>query len=161
MDVDGHPLYLKGQTRLDMAMEHVALLFLVNNQNVVPHNPFSFRKYGCYINIKVCASICFVKYIHNYIYKGHNCLIMLFGHEPNEVVQYFDVQYVTAPKATWCLLIMEMNEEQPNVICLALHLLGMDKVVFNANDGMTLNLQKVEHGMTTTFFFEMCYRCKY
>jgi hypothetical protein len=85
MDVDEHPLYLKGQTRLDMAMEHVALLFLVNNQNVVPHNPFSFRKYGCYINIKVCASICFVKYIHNYIYKGHNCLIMQFGHEPNEV----------------------------------------------------------------------------
>jgi hypothetical protein len=85
---------------------------------------------------------------------------MQFGHEPNEVEQYFDAQYVIAPKATWCLLIMEMNEEQPNVICLAFHLLRMDKMVFNANDRMTLD-QKMEHGMTTTYFSKMCYRCKY
>jgi hypothetical protein len=79
-----------------MAMEHIVLLFLVNNQNVMPYNPFSFRKYGCHINIKVCASICFVKYIHKYIYKGHNCLTMQFDHEPNEVEQYFDWR---APKS--------------------------------------------------------------
>jgi hypothetical protein len=47
---------------------------------------------------------------------------------------------------------MEMNEEQPNVICFALHLLGMDKMDFDANDVTTSNLQKVKNGMTTTYF---------
>jgi hypothetical protein len=60
--------------------------------NDVAYNPFLFRKYGCCINIKVCTSIHVVKYIHNYIYWGHDHTTMQFGCEPNEVEQYLDVQ---------------------------------------------------------------------
>jgi hypothetical protein len=77
----------------------------------VLYNPFLFRKYGCHKNIKVCASIRAVKYIHKYIYKGHDCTIMQFGHEPNEVEQYLDARYVNALEVAWHLFTMEMHEE--------------------------------------------------
>ncbi len=38
----------------------------------------------------ICASICAIKYIHKYIYKGHDCTTMQFGCQPNEVEQYLD-----------------------------------------------------------------------
>ncbi len=60
------------------------------------YNPFLFRKYGCHINIKVHASIHALKYIHKYIYKGHDFTIMQIGCEPNEVEQYLHARYVNA-----------------------------------------------------------------
>ncbi len=75
------------------------------------YNPILFRKYGCHINIKVRASIHAIKYIHKYIYKGHDCTIMQFGCEPNEVEQYLDAQYVSALEVAWYLFTMEMHEE--------------------------------------------------
>jgi hypothetical protein len=43
-----------------------------NNQSVVSHNLYLLAKYNCHINVKICASVKAVKYIHKYIYKGPN-----------------------------------------------------------------------------------------
>jgi hypothetical protein len=52
---------------------------------------------------------------------------------------------------------MEMHEEQPNVICLALDLPGMHRLVFNGNDDATSILQIVEHESTTLIaYFARC-----
>lgn len=50
-----------------------------------------------------------------------------------------------------------MHEEQPNVICLALHLPWMHRVVFNPNDDVVDVLPRVKHERTMLIgFFARC-----
>src|SRR5271154_5820754 len=43
-----------------------------DNRHVVPYNPYLSAKFNCHINVEICASVEAVKYIHKYIYKGHD-----------------------------------------------------------------------------------------
>lgn len=76
MDVDGYLQYhRKNDRRTFNVGNHV-----VKNQDV-PYNPSLNRKYNCYINIKVYASICSLKYIHKYNYKRHDCTTIKIRNE--------------------------------------------------------------------------------
>jgi hypothetical protein len=66
-----------------------------------------------------------LKYIHKYIYKGHDMATMTIGEEQDEIKQYLDTQYIGASEAVRRLLKMNMHGEDPNVVCLYLHLPGM------------------------------------
>ena len=106
---------------------------VVDNRDIVPYNPYLSRKYNCHINVEVCASIRAVKYIHKYIYKGHDRTTIQFGREPDEIKRYVDARYIGAPEAAWRLFGHSMHEEILNVVRLALHLPGMHRVVYVLN----------------------------
>jgi hypothetical protein len=59
------------------------------NHDVVPYNPFLSAKYDCHINVEVCISVKAIKYIHKYIYKGHDCTTLEFTGD-DEIKQYLD-----------------------------------------------------------------------
>ena len=42
----------------------------LDNRRVVPHNPRLLLKYQCHINVEVVASICAIKYVYKYVFKG-------------------------------------------------------------------------------------------
>jgi len=110
-----------------------------------------------HINIEVHVAIHVIIYVQKYIYKGHDYTTMQFGCEPNEVEQYLDAQYVSALEMAWHLFAMEMHEEQPNVVRLALHLSKMHRMVLNANDDAMSILQKTKCESTTlTTYFVIC-----
>ena len=44
----------------------------LDNKWVVPYNPYLLTKYDCHINVEICNSVSSVKYLHKYIYKGHD-----------------------------------------------------------------------------------------
>ena len=44
----------------------------MDNQWVVPYNPYLLRTFNCHINVEACGSIKSVKYLFKYIYKGHD-----------------------------------------------------------------------------------------
>ena len=44
-----------------------------DSRNAAPFNAYFFKKYNCRINVEKVGSILAVKYLYNYIYKGHNC----------------------------------------------------------------------------------------
>jgi len=85
IDVDAYPLYRR---KNNIGCGYEAHSILINNWDVVRYNLYLSQKYCCHINIDICASIHAVKYIHKYIYKGHNHTTMHFGCEPNKVDQY-------------------------------------------------------------------------
>jgi len=70
---DGYPQYARpnnGRTftkRLSQSHTHV-----FTNHDVVPYNPYLLAKYDCHINVEISASVKAVKYIHKYVYKGHD-----------------------------------------------------------------------------------------
>jgi hypothetical protein len=43
----------------------------LDNRWVVPYNPYLLTKFDSHINVKICSTIKAVKYLYEYIYKGH------------------------------------------------------------------------------------------
>jgi hypothetical protein len=80
-----------------------------DNRHVVPYNPYLSGKYKCHINVEICASIEAIKYIHKYIYKGHDRTTIEISAAQNgdnpaardEVKEYVDSRYVSAVEACW------------------------------------------------------------
>ena len=107
LEANGYPQYRRRED--DQEFEKNGHLF--TNRHVVPYNPDLSCKYECHINIEICASIWAVKYIHKYIYKGHDRATMRFGEETNKIQQYLDAWYIGASKTIRHVLEMPMHEE--------------------------------------------------
>ncbi|GBM30630.1 hypothetical protein AVEN_18321-1 [Araneus ventricosus] len=99
MNVSGYPLYRRrpGDTAFVRGRE-------IDNRFVVAYNPYLLLKYNAHINIEVCTSLRAVKYIYKYIYKGFDCanIVLTAGQvQYNEIANYIDARYVSAPEAMW------------------------------------------------------------
>jgi len=103
-------------------------------------------RYQCHINVKVCSSITTVKYLYNYVYKGHDRALVVVQLEArallvtaphaaaggadgnnvpaarDEVQNYLDGRYVSASKACHRLFAFDLHDMHPNVFRLAVHL---------------------------------------
>jgi hypothetical protein len=153
LEADGYPLY----RRREDGREFEKNGHLFTNRLVVPYNPDLSRKYECHINIEICALVRAVKYIHKYIYKGHDRATMRFGEETDEIQQYLDARYIGASEAIRHLLEMPMHEEKPNVVCLAVHLLEMHQVLYNPQEDFNVILERGQNQRTMlTAYFNMC-----
>ncbi|PIA36722.1 hypothetical protein AQUCO_03300139v1, partial [Aquilegia coerulea] len=128
---------------------------LVDNKDVVPYNPHLSEMFDCHINVEICASVRAVKYIHKYIYKGHDRTTMVVGAEDDEIQQYLDARYVDPTEAAWRLYGFRIHEELPCVTRLALHLKGMHVCVFNPNDTQEQVKEKAENQKSSlTAYFD-------
>jgi hypothetical protein len=67
-------------------------------------------------NLECCISVQSFKYIHKYVYKGHDQTTMAIGEKKDEIQQYIDARYVSTSEAVWRLLHYDMHEETPNVV---------------------------------------------
>ena len=117
-------------------------LRLIDNRFVVPYNKFLTMRYNCHINAEACQSVHAIKYIFKYIYKGYDCAKVVFqeGHDNiihDEIKQYLDARYVSAPEAMWRLLENSMHERSHAVIRLAIHLPDEQLVYFQEGDEET------------------------
>jgi hypothetical protein len=100
------------------------------NRDVIPYNPFLSAKYDCHINVEVCISVKAIKYIHKYIYKGHDRTTLEFSGE-DEIKQYLDARYISACECCWRLFEFNLHCEEPNVIRLPVHLPDQQLTYYN------------------------------
>jgi hypothetical protein len=123
---------------------------------VVPYNPYLSAKYNCHINVEVCASISAIKYIQEYIYKGHDhATIKLSGGVQDEIKEYLDANYVSAIEACWHVFEFNMHAESPSVYHLPVHLQDQHMVYFNAEDELdSVMEQETTKKTALTAFFE-------
>jgi hypothetical protein len=105
--------------------------YYVDNRWVVCHNKYLIWKYRCHINVKSIASVKAVKYIYKYVYKGHDRTTMQFGTAHNEIKHYLDACYVSSCEATWRLFFFEVQDHEPSVCRLAVHLPQQQSVMLN------------------------------
>lgn len=109
----------------------------IHNGRIVPYNPYLLLKYNCHINVEVCASVQSVKYLFKYVYKGHDCANINIKDSnvlsQDEIQTHLDSRYVSAPEAAWRLFGNDMHAQSHSVERLAVHLPGMQYVVFNPN----------------------------
>ena len=124
MDQDGYPIY----RRRNNGRVYTVKGQDVDNRDVVPYNAYLSKMFNCHINVEVCAGIRCVKYIHKYIYKGHDRTTMVLG-GVNEIQQYIDSRYIDRR-----ILDHNLQKEFPSIVRLTLHLPGMHHVVFNETE---------------------------
>ncbi|KAG5584668.1 hypothetical protein H5410_045102 [Solanum commersonii] len=101
----------------------------MNNQWVVPYNPYLLMRYNCHIKVEVCSGVKAIKYLYKYIYiyKGHNkCAIYIKSDNGEKVVDeiktFQDARWVSPPEALWRIYEFNLTEMQLAVINLQLHL---------------------------------------
>jgi hypothetical protein len=85
--------------------------FTYTNEWVVPYCAWLSLKYGCHINVEVTFSIRSIKYIHKYIYKGHDRTTMEFYTCENEVKQYLDARYISAHEGIYRIWEHELHKQ--------------------------------------------------
>jgi hypothetical protein len=85
---NGYPKY----SRPNNGRTFVKNDFEYDNRDVVPYNAYLTAKYNCHINVEICAAVEAVKYIHKYIYKGHDrtTLEISGDQQRDEIKEYLD-----------------------------------------------------------------------
>ena len=107
--------------------------YQVDNRWVVCHSKYLIWKYRCHINVESIFSVKAVKYTYKYVYKGHDCTTMQFGTAHNGIKQYLDARYVSSCEANWCLYFFEVQDHQPSVLHLTVHLPQQQPVVIHSD----------------------------
>ncbi|KAK4394704.1 hypothetical protein Sango_1624700 [Sesamum angolense] len=155
---DGYPIYKRRRNGLTVQVRNAQL----NNQWVVPYNPYLLLRYNCHINVEICSGVTAVKYLYKYIYKGHDKIAIHISpiddeNLVDEIKQFQDARWVSAQEAMWRIFEFNLNETDPAVINLQLHLPNQQSVTYWANQRLD-NILRWDHVSKTmlTEYFSMC-----
>ncbi|XP_028108813.1 uncharacterized protein LOC114307620 [Camellia sinensis] len=98
---------------------------MLNNKWVVPYNPYLLAKFDCHINVEICSTIKAVNYL-----------------------------WISSPKAMWRIYKFPLNQINPVVISLQLHLEDCQIVSFRKTDDLRslANDEFLSRTMLTEFF---------
>jgi hypothetical protein len=100
-------------------------------------------RYNCHINVEICSSIEAVKYIHKYIYKGHDrTTLEILDQNRDKIKEYLDAHYIGSVEACWHINGFSMHAKSPNVYRLPVHLPDEQMVYFNAEDDINEVLER-------------------
>lgn len=130
---NGYPLYRR---RIDITT--LVRGVTMDNRYVIPYSPFLLLKYDAHINVEICTSLRAVKYIYKYIFKGFDCAniaISSVGQQElriNEISNFIDARYVSAPEAMWRLLESPTHDRSHTVMRLPVHLPNQQRIYFEA-----------------------------
>jgi hypothetical protein len=137
---DSYPTYARPDNDVTVTRRHPhggpGATVQLGNQWVVPYNPAFLLKYDCHINVEVCSSIKAIKYMHKYVYKGHDRAHAAFGVDGaaapprNEPQEFQDGRFISASEAAYRCLKLDMHGMYPAVNRLAVHLPDEQHVTF-------------------------------
>lgn len=108
----------------------------IDNQWIVPYNPYLLLKYNCHINIEITSSLKSIKYLFKYLHKGLdmarlNIKIIDNVQIYNEFDHFIDCRYLSAGEAIWKLYDFPMFYQSHTVYALPVHLENYQNVIFN------------------------------
>ena len=128
---NGYPDY----KRSDLGCTIEKASFTFDNRHVVPYNAHLLMQFQSHINVETCASIKAAKYIHKYIYKGHDRATLEMT-AVDEVKCYLDARYISSVEVAWHILEFGMHLEWPSVYHLPVHLPNHQMVVYDPVDNV-------------------------
>ncbi|XP_021746885.1 uncharacterized protein LOC110712740 [Chenopodium quinoa] len=118
---DGYPIYQRRDTGEQVKIRNTYL----DNQWVIPYNPYLSSLFDCHLNVEVCSTIKAVKYLYTYVYKGHDKVS--FNIVPgesdcvDEIKQFQSGRWVSPCEAAWRIFSFDLFEMHPPVLPLQVH----------------------------------------
>jgi len=134
-NVDGYPLYRRRDNGQTISKRVNGEYVDVTNQFIVPYNPFLLLYFRAHINVEICSSVRSIKYVHKYVYKGHDCCNMEMAAENDtldhdEINVFLNARYVGPSEAAWRLFAYPMHDQSHSVVRLPVHLPDSQNVYF-------------------------------
>ena len=145
-----YPIYRRRMNDRFVTRNRVEL----HNGFVVPYSPYLCRRYNAHINVEVSGSVHVFKYIYKYIYKGPDRATVELAQRSNEVKEYRDSRYVSAPEACWRIFNLKMHDRYPAVVRLQIHLPGQQMVRFREDEHLNDIVERgeMQNTMLLAFF---------
>ena len=133
----------------------------VDNRWVVPYNPYLLLKFNAHINVEICSTVSAVKYLYEYVYKGHDRVIIEFkaGGENvdtaevksvNEISEYLEVGMCLLLRRVIAFLRMSSMPICHTCYRLALHTKDRQPVYFSEQDDLEDVLSRPVKNTTLT-----------
>ena len=122
---------------------------MIENQWVVPFDPFLLQSLKSHVNVEICSSIKAIKYVLKYIQKGSDQAIFELQQserdkiqqnqpERDEIKNYQSVRYFGASQAAWRILQFPIQERHPTVLPLPVHLQNGQRVYFTEENAQNV-----------------------
>lgn len=109
---DGYPIYRR-QSSDEGGFTTEINGISVDNQWVVPCNPFLSAVFDAHINVEACHSVESIKYICKYITKGSDLAVVQL--QKNEIDRYVQGRYISTGEAVWRIFGFSIHEHYPTV----------------------------------------------
>ncbi|XP_027171825.1 uncharacterized protein LOC113771446 [Coffea eugenioides] len=135
--------------------------FTLDNRWVVPYNPYLLALFDCHINVEICSTLKLVKYLYKYVFKGHDQVsfkIISCGSadDIDEIKDFQKGRWVSPPEAFWRIYEFRLNEMNPAIYTLQVHLPDQQFVSFDKGSDLLQLLGKIDFSKTMlTQFFHM------
>jgi hypothetical protein len=138
-NVDGYPRYRRRDNGRAISKRINGEFVDVTNQFIVPYNPFLLLYFQAHINVEICSSVRSIKYIHKYVYKGHDCCNVGMAVESDaldydEINAFLNARYVGPSEAAWRLFAYPMHDQSHSVFRLPVHLPDSQNVYFKDDE---------------------------
>nr|XP_012152726.1 PREDICTED: uncharacterized protein LOC105664129 [Megachile rotundata] len=107
LQANGYPLYRRRDNGQYVTKRRGHIDVRLDNRYVVPYNPYLAKMFGCHINVEHLSGIRGIKYIFNYINKGHDVahIAQIIRSETgDEIKRYRTVRYMGSSEAHWHLM---------------------------------------------------------
>jgi hypothetical protein len=141
---DGYPTYRRRPAATPIRKPHRGRQITIDNDRVVPYNPYLSKKFDAHINVEICATISAIKYLHKYVHKGPDiATVRIEARErsmnehgvEHEGDMYLACRYIGPMEACWRLFGYSSDMQYPAVLPLAVHLPGQHNIVVDEDAG--------------------------
>lgn len=123
---------------------------VIDNHWMIPYNLSLNKKFNAHINFQICNRIRVVKYLYKYIHKGEDKATIVIEKnlqgptalgQPqytivDEIKQYLDCGYISAPKSCRWIFHFKIHDRQPLIERLQFHLQDQQIVVFRDDNNL-------------------------
>ncbi|XP_021741311.1 uncharacterized protein LOC110707591 [Chenopodium quinoa] len=154
---DGYPMYRRHDTGETLMIRKKPM----DNRWVIPYNPYLLALFDCHMNVEVYSTICAVKYLYKYVYKGHDRISFNVSSAENpkprdEIEQFQSRRWVSPCEAAWRLFSFGLFEMHPPVLPLQIHLPNLQTVQFRIDESLDSVVNDTKrHKTALTEFFAM------
>ncbi|XP_021732628.1 uncharacterized protein LOC110699422 [Chenopodium quinoa] len=125
---DGYPIYRRRTTGENVTIRGAQL----NNEWVIPYNPYLSMLFDCHINVEACSTIKAVKYLYKYVYKGYDRISYNVRPADDDSVDEIELyqlgRWVSPCKAAWRIFGFDLFEMSSLVLPLQVQLPNMQTV---------------------------------
>ena len=154
IQIDDYSLYRRRQND-HIWMKHVNDKDVyLNNIWVISYNLYLTRKYSAHINVEICNSVQIIKYIHKYVYKEEDWIIMKLKNNSNEIMHHLNDHYISSNQTAWNLFKFCNHIENSFIMRLIMHLSDEQSMYFSKNvttKQIQIILNEIETTLTAWF----------
>jgi hypothetical protein len=107
-------------------------LYIYDNRDVVPYNPYLSLRLNAHINVEVASNVDAFKYLYKYVHKGPDRIAATIDRQQvDEIKEHIDARWLGTPESMWHIFSFRMAQNHPAVVPLQIHEENQQFVVWN------------------------------